>query len=131
VEFGIPVAGRLRELDRDATHPHCRTTLSIVHEQWLFIDGAAAAGALTYGATEAFALHLAMLPDDEHRATLRHAEQQRPGTKVAILDPKVICLDVLEHLRNQAAFLGMAILVEKDIGNQHTLLGQHDQGLPR
>jgi hypothetical protein len=131
VEFGVPVAGRLRELDRDATHSHCLTTLGIVHEQWLFIDGAAAAGALAYGAAEVFTLQLAMLTDDEYRATLRHAEHQRPCTKVAILDPEVIRLDVLEHLRDQAALLGMAIFVEKDIGNQHALLVQHDQGLPR
>ena len=37
---------------------------------------------------------------------------------------------MLEHLSDQAALLGMAILVEKDIGNQHALLVQHDQACP-
>jgi hypothetical protein len=61
-----------------------------------------------------------MLTDDEHRATLRHAAHQRSRTKVAIFNPEVIRLDMLEHLCDQAALLGMAILVQKDIGNHTT-----------
>jgi hypothetical protein len=76
-------------------------------------------------------LQLAVLTDHECGTTSSHTEHQPQGAKVPIFDPEIICLDVLEHLSNQAALLGMTILVQKDIGNQHTLLLQPDQGLSR
>jgi hypothetical protein len=97
----------------------------------LFIDGAAAARALAREPTDKLPLHLAVLTNDEGGAPSGHPEHQPQGAKVAIFNPEVIRLDVLEHLRDQAALLGMAIFVEKDIGNQHALLVQYDQGLPR
>ena len=72
-----------------------------------------------------------MLTDHECGTTSSHTKHQTQGAKVTIFDPEIICLDVLEHLSNQATLLGMTILVQKDIGNQHTLLIQHDQGLSR
>jgi hypothetical protein len=41
---------------------------------------------------------------------------------VAIFAPEVIRLDVVEHLSDHAAFLGMPIFGEKDSGDQHPWL---------
>jgi hypothetical protein len=97
----------------------------------LFVEHATAASALAYRAAEKLSLQLAMLTDDEHGATLRYTEHQRPRTKVAIFDPALILLNVLEHLRKHAAFLGMTILAQQHVGNQHALLVEDDQGVPR
>jgi hypothetical protein len=39
-------------------------------------------------------------------------------------NPQLIRLDALENLRDQAALLGMTILTQNDIGDQHPLLIQ-------
>ena len=51
-----------------------------------------------------------------------HAKEEAQGAKVTIFDPQLIGLNQVKHLRNHTALLGMAILVEDDIGNQHTML---------
>ena len=128
-QCGITVAGRLRELDREATHPHHLPAVGVAHEQRLFRDGTAAARALARAPTDKLPLHLAALTHHEGGASAGHTEHQPQGAKVAIFDPEVIRLDVVEHLGNQAAFLGMAILVQQAIGDQHALLVQAHQGL--
>ena len=75
----------------------------------------------------AFAPDLAVLTDHERGTPPGHAKHQTQGTKIAIFDPEVIRLDVLEHLSDQAALLGMPIFGEKDISNQHPLLIQDYQ----
>src|SRR5262245_16181728 len=125
VELRLPVSGRFLEYERDATHPHGLPTSGISHLHRLLTEPAPADGALAYGAAEELTLQLAVLTDDERSATPSHTKHQLPGTKVAIFDPEVILTDVLEHLSNQAAFLGMAILAQKHIGNQHALLVEY------
>jgi predicted ATPase len=71
----------------------------------LFVHRATADGALARGTTEEFALALAVLPDDERGAPARDAKHQPQGAKVAILNPELIRLNVLEHLREQAKSL--------------------------
>jgi hypothetical protein len=51
-----------------------------------------------------------------------HAKHGTQGAKVAIFDPELILLDVLEHLGEQAALLRMAILAQHAIDDQHALL---------
>jgi hypothetical protein len=72
-----------------------------------------------------------VLPDHECGPPARDAKHQPQGAKIAILDPELILLNVLEHLREQATLLGMAILIEKHVGNQHALLIENHQGLAR
>jgi hypothetical protein len=72
-----------------------------------------------------------VLTDHEGGAPTSNAKQQTQGAKVAILDPELIFLNVLEHLREQATLLGMAIFAQHHIGNQHALLVQHHQRLAR
>ena len=112
------------ERHRDPTDPQEIPTVRGAHEHGLFIDWATTRGALADGTTEEFASYLAVLPDDERRTTPRHPTHQRPGTKVATFDPEVILSDVFQHLRNQAALLGMAILAQQDIRIQHTVTVQ-------
>ena len=120
-----PVSRRLLERHRDTTYSHRLAALGVAHEHGLFIDWATAGGALADGTTEEFALHLAVLTDDERGAPTGYAKHEAQGAKVAIFDPELLLLDVLEHLSDQATLLGMAILTEKHIGNQHALLVQH------
>lgn len=131
VEFSVPVASRLREFDRDATHPQGLTMLGVAHQQRLFIDCAAAACTLARETTDQLPLYLTVLTYHEGSASAGQPEHQSQGAKVAIFDPEVIYLNVLEHLSNQAPLLGMTILVEKDISNQHALLVQHHECLAR
>ena len=72
-----------------------------------------------------------MLPDHEGGAPACDAKQQTQGAQVASLDPELILLNVLEHLREQATHLGMAILVQKHVGNKDALLVEDHQGLAR
>ena len=76
-------------------------------------------------------MKLSVLTHHEHRLPSSHTEYQAQGAKVAIFDPQLIRLDKLENLRDQAALLGMAILTQNDIGDQHALLIQYHQSLPR
>jgi hypothetical protein len=96
----------------------------------LFIDRTTTGCPFAHGRSQKLARQLTVLADDERRAPPRHPKHQPQGAKVAIFDPEIIRSDVLKHLRNQAALLGMAILIQYDIGNQHALLVQHHQGLP-
>jgi hypothetical protein len=48
-----------------------------------------------------------------------------------VFAPEVIGLDVLEHHSYHAVLLGMAMLLPQYSGNQHALLTQHNEGLPR
>jgi len=43
----------------------------------------------------------------------------------------LIRLDKLKYLRDQAALLSMAILTQNDMGDEHALLVQDRQSLPR
>ena len=97
----------------------------------LFIDLATAGDALP-GSTDRGS-HLATgRADRPRRQPCRAMPNISPtGAKVAIFDPELILPDVLQHLREQAPLLGMAILVQKHVGNQHALLIQHHQRLPR
>jgi hypothetical protein len=81
--------------------------------------------------TDTLPLQLAVLTDHEHGTPPGHAKEQAQGAKVAILDPELIGLDVLEHLSDQATLLGMTILAQKYIGNQPALLVQHHQCVAR
>ena len=63
----------------------------------MFIDGTAAARALARETTDQLPLHLAMLTHDESSSPTGHTEHQPQGAKVAIFNPEVIRLDVLEH----------------------------------
>jgi hypothetical protein len=66
-----------------------------------------------------------MLTHHECGPPAGYTQPESQGAKVALFNPEVIGLNVLEHLSNQAALLGMAILLQKDIGNQHARRGQH------
>jgi hypothetical protein len=83
------------------------------------------------GSTQQLPVKLAMLAHHERRPAPSHAKQQTQGAEVAILDPQLIRLDEWENLRHQAALLGMASLAQHDIGDQHPLLIQDHQRLPR
>src|SRR5262249_14859981 len=117
--------------DCDATHLHRLPARRISHEHRLFVHWATARGALASGTTEALALYLAVLTDRKRGAPAGHAKHQPPRAKVAILDPEMILLDVVEQLSDQAPFLRMAIFAQKHIGNQHALLVQRHQRLAR
>ena len=98
MQFGVPVPSRRLELERDATHPHRLTAVGGSHAQRLFIDRAPAARARASGTPEEFALELAVLTDYECGPPSGHATHAAPGAKIAILDPELISLDVMEHL---------------------------------
>jgi hypothetical protein len=81
----------------------------------LCVHRATAGGALARGTPKEFALSLTVLTDDEHRTPAGHAKHQPEGAKVAILEPKLLLADVVEHLRHQATLLRMPICAQKDI----------------
>src|SRR5262249_26961297 len=84
----------------------------------------------SFGSTQQLALKLAMLAHHKRRTSLGHAKHQTQSAEVAILDPQLICLDEIEHGRDQAALLSMAILTQHHIGDQHALLIQDHESLP-
>ena len=82
------------------------------------------------GRTEQLPLQLTMLPHQECGTAPRHAEHQAAGAEIPIFNPEVPGVHGVQHLVDQAAFLGMAILTQKNVGDQHPLLIQNDQSLP-
>jgi hypothetical protein len=81
MEVGVPVAGRLRELERNTTDPHGLTAVRITPEKRLFVPRATAGGALAWGTTEEFTLELAVLPDHACGAPAREAKHQPQGVQ--------------------------------------------------
>ena len=131
VQCWVPIAGRLRAFEGDATHPHGLTASRIVHEERLCVHRATAGGALARGTTEELALELAVLTDLACSAPAYDANHQTQGAKVAILDPELILLTALEPLREQATLLGMAIRVQQHVGHHHTVLVEAPSDLAR
>jgi hypothetical protein len=98
-------------------------------ESGLFKHGAAPRDALTDGGPQEFPLQLAVLPDKKRGLSAGDATHQPQGAKVAVGDPQVARTDALQHLRDPAAFLGVSILGQDDIGDHSALLIQDHERL--
>jgi hypothetical protein len=85
--------------------------------------------ALTDGRTQALPLQLAVLPDKERGPPAGDAQHQTQGAKVAVGDPQVARVDAIQHPRDPAAFLGVPILGQDDIGEQPAWLIQDHERL--
>ena len=131
MECGVSVAGRNHAFDGQAAHPHRLPACRVAHVHRLCIDWATAGGPGSLGVPPEFPLHLSVLPYHERRPPPGYPAHQASGAAVAIFDPQLICLNALEDLRDPAAFLGMALLMQHHIGNQQALLLQDHQRLPR
>ena len=71
-----------------------------------------------------------MLAGDKSGATSIDLAEKGTGTEIAVLDPEVVGMHRLQDLRQEGAFLGMAIFTGKDIADQAVPGLIYDEGFP-
>jgi hypothetical protein len=129
MNLGVAVPGRLVQDYRDAS-PEEHLARGIGGPKALLEDRPRGASALGLAlAHERVEQGRTVLTDHERTLPRGDPEQEAGGAEVAVGDPKILRRDRVHDLIQQRPFLSMAVFAEYDIGGQHPLRFEDDQGV--